>query len=61
MEMASLAKLIEVGDLGFDGGAVGVGERFGGLVLGPFLGGFIEGFVILDPVPLRAVPPVPAF
>ena len=47
MEVARLAKLVEVGDLRFDGGAVGIGERFGRFVLAPFLGGLVERFVIL--------------
>ena len=40
-------ELVEVGDFGFDGGAVGIGEWFGGFFLAPFLGSFVEGLVIL--------------
>ena len=47
IERARSGEAVEVRNLRFDGGAVGIGERFGGLVVRPFLGGFVERLVVL--------------
>ena len=39
-------ELVQIGDLRADGGAVCGGQRFGRIVA-PFLGGFVEGLVVL--------------
>jgi len=41
-----LRKIVQIGNLRFDGRAVGVRERFFAPVILPFLGGFIQGFVL---------------
>ena len=46
-------ELVQIGDLRADGGAVGGGQRFGRIVA-PFLGGFVERFVVLIQLVLEA-------